>query len=188
MAVTRIIAGAAGSLPLAVPGSGTRPTADRVRESLFGSLAAADRIVGARVLDLFAGSGALGLEALSRGASRVDLVERAPRAVAIATRNADKVAAAPGVHGSVRVHREGVDAYLRAAADRFDLVFADPPYDLDDDALRRSLALLEPRLEAGAVVIVERAARSAEPVFPESVVAERSRRYGDTVLWWARAR
>ena len=86
--MTRIIAGAAGSLALAVPDAGTRPTSDRVRESLFGALEASDLIDGARALDLYAGSGALGLEAVSRGAVSADLVEKAPRAASVAERNA----------------------------------------------------------------------------------------------------
>ena len=129
--MTRIIAGAAGSLTLDVPSRGTRPTSDRVRESLFAALHAADAIRGARVLDLFAGSGALGLEALSRGATRVDLVEKEPRAAAIARSNSERVTravagqsvaprngatgtAAPedGVEHWVEVHRIAADTFL----------------------------------------------------------------------------
>src|SRR6188768_3545553 len=81
--VTRIVAGRAGSIALDVPDSGTRPTSDRVRESLFGALEAADALQGAAVLDLYAGSGALGLEAVSRGAASADLVEKAPHAASV---------------------------------------------------------------------------------------------------------
>lgn len=141
MLVTRIIAGAAGSLALAVPDAGTRPTSDRVRESLFGALESADLVDGARTLDLYAGSGALGLEAVSRGAASADLVEKAPRAASVVERNARSVGrAVPGA--AIRVHRATVDAFLRATSSVFDLVFVDPPYDLDDAALHETLALL----------------------------------------------
>lgn len=183
--VTRIIAGQAGSLPLDVPDAGTRPTSDRVREALFSALEAADAIRDARVLDLYAGSGALGLEAISRGAASADLVEKAPRAAAVARKNAERVSRAVGVAASARVHRASVDAFLRAATGPFDLVLIDPPYDLTDDALTTTLALLTPLVAEGADVIVERAKRSAAPVLPEGLVATRSRTYGDTTLWWA---
>ncbi|PZU47299.1 MAG: 16S rRNA (guanine(966)-N(2))-methyltransferase RsmD [Microbacterium sp.] len=184
--MTRIIAGAAGSLTLAVPDAGTRPTSDRVRESLFGALDAADLVDGAAVLDLYAGSGALGLEAVSRGAASADLVERAPRAASVAERNARAVArAVPGAR--VRVHRAAVEAFLRAATATFDLVFVDPPYELDDGSLSEALELLAPRLAPDAVVIVERATRSGAPELPESLEVSRERTYGDTTLWWVTA-
>ena len=103
--VTRIIAGRAGSIALEVPDAGTRPTSDRVRESLFGALESADALQGAAVLDLYAGSGALGLEAVSRGAASADLVEKSPRAAAIVERNAAKVAKSVGRDAAIRVHR-----------------------------------------------------------------------------------
>lgn len=180
--MTRIIAGAAGSLTLEVPGSGTRPTSDRVRESVFGSLDAADAIAGVRALDLYAGSGALGLEALSRGATSVDLVEKSPRAASIIERNAQRVRRAAG--GAYRVHRISADAYLTAAHEPYDLVFIDPPYDLGEDNLAETLRLLVPVLTAAAIVVVERAGRSPEPVLPDGLTVERHRRYGDTAIWW----
>ena len=182
--VTRIIAGAAGSLTLEVPGSGTRPTSDRVRESIFGSLDAADAIAGARVLDLYAGSGALGLEALSRGATSVDLVEKSPRAASVIERNAQRVRHAAG--GAYRVHRAAVDAYLAAAREPYALVFIDPPYDLGEESLGQVLRLLVPSLAPDAIPVTERAARSPEPVLPAELVLERHRRYGDTAVWWLR--
>ncbi|WP_322412035.1 RsmD family RNA methyltransferase [Microbacterium invictum] len=187
--MTRIISGRAGSLTLDVPDAGTRPTSDRVRESLFGALDASDLIRGARVLDLYAGSGALGLEAASRGAMTVDLVEKAPRAVTVIRRNAARIHAA--LRGSddparIAVHRVGVDAYLRSApVGVFDLVFLDPPYDLSDAELRTNLQLLVPALSPEATVIVERGARSTAPAWPAGLTARRDRRYGDTTLWWA---
>ena len=183
--MTRIIAGAAGSLTLAVPDAGTRPTSDRVRESLFGALEASDLIDGARALDLYAGSGALGLEAVSRGAVSADLVEKAPRAASVAERNARTVGRAVP-EATIRVHRAAVDAYLTSASARFDLVFVDPPYDLTDAELAVTLELLADRLAPDAVVVVERATRSGEPALPPSLTHERSKKYGDTTLWWVR--
>ncbi len=172
--MTRIIAGRAGSLALAVPGSGTRPTSDRVRESLFGALDAADRVRDAAVLDLYAGSGALALEAISRGAASADLVERAPAAASVAERNARNVVrAAAGAR--VRVHRAGVDAFLRREPG---------PYDLGESELAATLELLVPALAPDAVVVIERAARSPQPALPAGVELTRSKRYGDTTLWW----
>lgn len=185
--MTRIIAGKAGSVTLAVPGAGTRPTSERVRESLFGALEAADLLADAVVLDLYAGSGALGLEAASRGAATVDLVERAPKAAAVADRNARAVAksVAPA---RVRVHRASADAFLRTAVGTWDLVFLDPPYDLTDAELAVTLELLVPRLAPDAIVVLERSSRSAEPPLPAALQIDRSKKYGDTALWWASVR
>lgn len=185
--MTRIIAGVAGSLSIEVPDAGTRPTSDRVRESVFGALEAADAVAGAAVLDLYAGSGALGLEALSRGAARADLVEKSPRAARVAERNAARVAAATGAQRAARVHRASVDAFLRTGTARYDLVFLDPPYDLDDAELATTLALLAPRLAPDADVVIERGFRSPAPALPDGVELVRSKRYGDTAIWWARA-
>ncbi|RZI95765.1 MAG: 16S rRNA (guanine(966)-N(2))-methyltransferase RsmD [Microbacterium sp.] len=182
--MTRIIAGAAGSLALAVPEAGTRPTSDRVRESLFGALESARALDGAAVADLYAGSGALGLEAVSRGAASADLVEKAPRAAAVTERNARTVQrAVPAARLSV--HRMSADAFLRSSSRRFDLVFIDPPYDVTEDELATTLALLVPRLTPDATVVIERATRSPAPVLPAGLVAGRDKRYGDTTLWWS---
>lgn len=181
--MTRIIAGAAGSLTLAVPDAGTRPTSDRVRESLFGALESGDRIRGAAVLDLYAGSGALALEAISRGAASADLVEKAPRAASVAERNARAITRAVP-RARVRVHRAAADAFLRMPTGPFDLVFVDPPYDLDETSLTSTLGLLVDRIAEDALVVVERATRSGEPALPGGLVVERSKRYGDTTLWW----
>lgn len=181
--MTRIIAGRAGSLTLAVPDAGTRPTSDRVRESLFAALESADVIRDAAVLDLYAGSGALGLEAVSRGAASADLVERSTRAAAITEKNVRQVSrAVPDV--PVRVHRQSVDAYLRSAGGAWELVFVDPPYDLGEDELTTTLTLLVPRLHEEAFVLVERATRSGEPRLPAGLTIDRSKRYGDTTIWW----
>ena len=185
--MTRIIAGRAGSLTLEVPDAGTRPTSDRVRESLFGSLESADSLRGAAVLDLYAGSGALGLEALSRGARSADLVEKAPRAASVIQRNATRVAKALGRDASSAVHRASATTYLQAARGPFDLVFIDPPYDLAESELTLVLELLVTSLSPGATVVVERAKRSPEPALPAGLTVDRVKRYGDTALWWLTA-
>ncbi|MBM7772802.1 16S rRNA (guanine966-N2)-methyltransferase [Actinokineospora baliensis] len=180
--MTRIVAGAAGGRRLAVPPKGTRPTADRVREALFSALEAAVDLDGARVLDLYAGSGALGFEALSRGAALVTLVEQDRAAVEVLRRNAATVAM-PGV--DIRASR--VDRVLAAAPTApYDLVFADPPYALDDAELAAALtALTAGWLGPEATVVVERSTRSGDPHWPPALVGTRSRRYGETTLHWA---
>ena len=185
--MTRIIGGRAGSLTLEVPDSGTRPTSDRVRESLFGALESADALRGAAVLDLYAGSGALGLEAVSRGAARADLVEKAPRAASVVQRNASRVAKSLGRDAEIAVHRTSAVAFLRGAREPFDLVFMDPPYDVAEKDLTHALELLVPSLSAGATVVLERASRSPEPLLPPGLEHTRDKKYGDTRLWWLRA-
>ncbi|RXZ67325.1 RsmD family RNA methyltransferase [Agromyces albus] len=184
--MTRIIAGFAGSLTLAVPRSGTRPTSDRVREAIFSALEARDVLEGACVFDLYAGSGALGLEAASRGAVDVVLVERAKPAADVCRRNADAVLrAARGRRLRIRVVPRPVAAYLESAAAGVDVVFIDPPYDLGDGALSRDLELLVPLLTPDAIVMVERSSRSPEPAWPDGITLDRRRDYGETTLWWA---
>jgi 16S rRNA (guanine966-N2)-methyltransferase len=183
----RIVAGFAGSLTLVVPASGTRPTSDHVREAVFGSLDAADLVRGARVLDLYAGSGALGLEAASRGAMAVTLVDRSPDAVRSCRRNVATVlkAAPSGARPGIEIAPESVSAFLRRPSGPWDLAFLDPPYDLDEAQLSAELNALEPLLAPEARVIVERASRSPEPGWPATLRALRSKRYGDTVVWTA---
>lgn len=181
--MTRIIAGAARGLSLAVPGSGTRPTSDRVRESLFASLETMDLLEGARVLDLYAGSGALALEALSRGAHSADLVELSRPAAEVVRRNAAKVAHA-GV-ARADVHLGHAASFLRTSAATWDLVFIDPPYDVADTDVAALLSLLAPRLDPDAVVLVERAKRSPAPDWSAAGLEPlRERNYGDTTIWW----
>lgn len=182
--MTRIIAGRAGSITLEVPGSGTRPTSDRVRESLFGALESADALRGARVLDLYAGSGALGLESASRGAASVSLVERSAPAAAIAKRNAAKVARAVGKGCAVTVVGSSVASFLDRPSGPWDLVFIDPPYDVAESELHAALTLLAPRLAEDATVVVERASRSPQPLLPDELEVLRQKKYGDTTLWW----
>jgi 16S rRNA (guanine966-N2)-methyltransferase len=183
--VTRIIAGAARGIRLDVPAAGTRPTSDRVRESLFGALESAGLLEGARVLDLYAGSGALGLEALSRGAASVALVEKSAAAAPIIRGNASRVIKAAGMpRAAVTVHRTAVATFLAQVSRAFDIVFADPPYDVTDAATGEALAALVPHLAERAVVVLERAARSPQPRLPAALAVDRHKRYGDTALWW----
>mgnify|MGYP001195775669 CR=1 FL=1 len=184
--MTRIISGRAGGTVLDVPPKGTRPTSDRVRESLFGALDAAGLVDDARVADLYAGSGALGLESLSRGAASADLVELAAPAVALIRKNAERLRTA-GVSAPARVHRANVTTYLAASAQTWDLVFVDPPYDVGEAELTAVLVALAPRLGPDATVIVERAKRSPAPAWDAAgLEADRDRAYGDTTMWWGR--
>lgn len=182
--MTRLIAGAAGGRRLKVPPSGVRPTGDRAREGLFNSLATLVDLDGAVVLDLYAGSGALGLEALSRGAAEVVLVESGPRVLPVLRANLAAVGLPGGrvVAGSV----PGVVAGPPPA--RFDLVLADPPYATPvAEVLRVLRSLLDGGwLAPGAVVVVERSSREAPFEWPTPLVALRDRRYGEAVLRYGR--
>lgn len=185
--MSRIIAGTAGGTTLvSVPGSLTRPTTDRVKEALFSRLDAFEVIAGARVLDLYAGSGSLGVESASRGAVSAELVESDAKASAVCQRNADLINTAAG-RKVVTVHRSKVESFLdrTAAGVLWDLVFLDPPYPLEEPALAAVLAKLGPHLAAGAVVVVERSARSPEPAWPEGMERFAEKKYGETRLWFA---
>jgi 16S rRNA (guanine966-N2)-methyltransferase len=185
--MSRIIAGAAGGLALAnVPGSATRPTTDRVKEALFSRLEAYDVLHDAVVLDLYAGSGALGVECASRGAARVELVEQAEKAASVCRRNADQVNAVLR-RRVVQVHRTGVEGFLSklSAGGHYNLVLMDPPYPLTDDKLAHVLGLLVPVLAEGAVVVVERSSRSPQPQWPAGLECFSDRKYGETQLWFA---
>jgi 16S rRNA (guanine966-N2)-methyltransferase len=187
--VTRIIAGFAGSTTLGVPKTGTRPTSDRVREALFSALEARDLVDGAHVVDLYAGTGALGLEAVSRGAASVVLVEKAPQAARLCRSNAALVTgrAPSGRRPTVDVAGQPVRAYLQHAAPvTIDLALIDPPYELTGDDLCLDLEALAPLLAEDAVVVVERRARSGEPTWPAALELESKKSYGDTILWFAR--
>lgn len=177
--MTRIIAGTHKGRRLAVPpGTGTRPTSDRAREGLFSSLQSLIDLDDARVLDLYAGSGALGLEAASRGAGAVTLVESDPRAAAVLRANvADLQLAAEVVEADVGV-------FLARRPEPVDVVLLDPPYDVDVDPV---LELLPPWLAPDAVVVVERRTRGPVPVVPAGLDAVRDRRYGEATLWYFRA-
>lgn len=183
--VTRIIAGAAGSLTLRVPRSGTRPTSDRVREALFSSLEARGYVDAAEVLDLYAGTGALGLEAASRGAAAVVLVDRAAPAASACRDNVRAVTKRLHRKVPMNVHAQSALGYLRGTTRTFDLVFLDPPYEVDEDEIAAVLTALVPRLSPDAVVVVERSSRSPEPAWPDGLIPFSRRTYGDTVAWEA---
>jgi 16S rRNA (guanine966-N2)-methyltransferase len=181
--MTRIIAGFAGSITLAVPGYGTRPTSDRVREAIFSALEARNAIDGMRVLDLYSGSGALGLEAASRGAAHVTLVDRlaatsrdnATRVLKQAPKDAPPIVVTTG---------QPVQAFLNSARDSWELVFMDPPYDLGLPELVHNLESLAKRLAPGAVVVLERSSRTPAPEWPAGIEFEKRKDYGDTALYW----
>jgi 16S rRNA (guanine966-N2)-methyltransferase len=181
--VTRIVAGSAGGRRLKVPPKGTRPTSERVREALFSSLESMMDLDGAKVLDLYAGSGALGLEALSRGAGHATFVESDKRAAEILKANVKEL----GFANVVIVNRTA-EAYVVAEGERFDVVFADPPYAVTDDELKKVLHGLRHRLAPDALLMVERASRSGEPAWPEEVEPLRAKRYGDTAVYWGQVR
>jgi len=175
--MTRIIGGTAGGRRIAVPPTGTRPTSDRVREALFSALEARGALADADVLDLYAGSGALGIEALSRGAATAVLVERDPRACAVIQGNV----AVAGVQGAL-VRRSAVLAYLRRPPGPVDLVLVDPPYGDPVDAVDTVVALLPRWTRPGGLVVVERDARSPAPAWPDGLEPEDPRTYGETTL------
>ena len=186
--MTRIVAGAARGRRLAVPpGRGTRPTADRAREGLF---SAAEHLLGplegARVLDLYAGSGAVGLEALSRGAEHVLLVESDRRSAAIIAANV----AAVGLPGAV-VRTGAVESLVSVPCpdEPYDLAFVDPPYAVPDDEVRVVLDLLVSHawLAPDAVAVDERPTRGGVFAWPAGIVGHRERRYGEATLWYGRA-
>ena len=186
--MTRVIAGAAGGRRLATAGGRTtRPTSDRTREGLFATvLAIRGELDGAAVLDLYAGSGAVGLEALSRGASDVLLVESDARAAQVIRRNI----AAIGLPG-VRLLVDRVERMVSRAPDGppRDFVFADPPYALTDGEISHVLVglLHNGWLAPGALIALERATRSGAPTWPSGYQHDRSRRYGEATLWYGLA-
>ncbi|MGO4535614.1 RsmD family RNA methyltransferase [Leifsonia sp. 2MCAF36] len=190
--MTRIVAGFAGSLTLQVPKSGTRPTSDRVREAIFSALDARDAVHGAHVLDLYAGSGALGLEAVSRGAASAVLVDKSPAAAQVCRRNAAALTAAARSAirhpdrplPSIDVRAASVSSYLSGAAGPFDVVFIDPPYDIGDADVLGVLTALVPLLSDEAVVCLERSARGVEPTLPDGLAQERRKDYGETAIYW----
>ncbi len=177
--MTRVVAGAVGGRTLAVPPRGTRPTSERVREALFSRLEHLDAVDGARVLDGYAGSGALGLEAASRGAAHVVLVEWGKAAAEVCRRNV----AALGLRDRVDVVRERVEAYVaRPPVRPWDLVLLDPPYDVPDATLAEVLEALLPALTVESVVVVERSTRSAAPPWPAGLHGFDTRTYGETAV------
>lgn len=185
-AMTRIISGFAGSLGIAVPPTGTRPTSARVREAIFSALEARDALHGARAVDLYAGSGALGLEAASRGAATVTLVEHSHAATLVCRKNAAIIqsSAPTGSEPTIEVSGSPVHAFLAGSGDTWDVAFLDPPYELGNTELVLALEVLIPRLADGAIVMLERGSRMPVPAWPDGLRLERRKAYGDTTLYW----
>ena len=185
--MTRIIGGLAGGRRLLTPrGQATRPTSDRVREALFSAVESwCGSLDGLRFLDLYAGSGAVGLEAWSRGAGVVTLVEQDRRTAALISRNAATLgfAKADVVAGSVAT------TLAATPSAPYDVVFSDPPYPHPGSAVTADLAALVDRgwLVPDALVVVERSSRGPDLQWPAGLVAHRSKRYGETVLWYGHA-
>ena len=186
--MTRIIAGIAGSRQLVAPASPTRPTSDRIRESIFNRLETWNVLEGAKVLDLYAGTGALALEAVSRGASAAVLVEKDAKAAAVCAKNASLVQdslKAAGLTADIRVANKSVDGFLSLpAAAQFSLVFIDPPYEVSNHEVTENLAKLFDHLAEDAVIVLERSSRTEVPILPAEYALEDTKSYGDTVVYW----
>ena len=189
--MSRIVAGSAGGRRISMPrGSGTRPTTDWVREAIFSAIAAwagraavapEEALAGLGFCDLYAGSGAVGLEAASRGAAPVLQVEHDRRAVQHIRRSAADL----GLNVTIQVG--DVPSLLhRSAPDGFDIVFADPPYDLASEILDAQLSTLVDRgwVSRPGLIILERSRRSASPNWPVSVTETWARAYGETTIYF----
>lgn len=182
--MSRIISGVAGGRRLQTPaGSATRPTSDRVREALFSTLESAfGSMDGLRVLDLFAGSGGVGLEALSRGAETAVLVESNRRTAALIGTNAATLRL-----GGARVVSAKAETFVGSPpTEPYDVIFCDPPYSHDTEAIRGLLAHVTTRAwwAPDGVVVVERSSRDRDFVWPDLVEAWRHKTYGETALWY----
>lgn len=180
--MARIIAGEAGSVPLTVPSGPTRPTSDRVKEALFSALEHRINLAGATIVDLYAGSGALGLEALSRGASKLIAVESHRQAGDVIRRNVATVRAALSHEAQVQVHTSTVSGFLATHPELgdVDVVFLDPPYDLSDESLHQVLRDLARLIGEHTLVIVERRRDRGDTSWPEGFALLSHKTYGDT--------
>jgi 16S rRNA (guanine966-N2)-methyltransferase len=185
--VTRVIAGVAGGRRISVPtGRDTRPTSDRAREGLFATVGSLlGDLDGLRAADLYAGSGAVGLEALSRGASHVLLVESSARAAKVIKANVEAL----GLPGAELVTDRVERVVKNPPSVPYDLVFADPPYAVTDEAVIGLLDALRDNgwLAPGALVAVERATRGEPVRWPAGYTESRARRYGEGTLWYGHA-
>ncbi len=185
--MTRIIGGVAGSRTLVSPAKSTRPTSDRIRESIFSRLDALNLIEESKVLDLYAGTGALGLEAASRGATRVVLVENNKQALGGIIQNFRMVKQAlqkEGLDCDFQAVGKTVQSFLGNQDEKFDLVFIDPPYETANEQVSDVLELLTPFLEPNSAVVLERSSRDAQPVLPADLSLTEVKSYGDTVIYW----
>lgn len=178
--MTRIVSGLFRGRQLKVPPTGTRPTSERVREALFSRLETWDEISEAKVLDLFAGSGALGIEAVSRGAASAVLVDFAASAV-----NACKANTVVLASDKFQVMRADAIKYANSpGTDEFSLVFIDPPYDFPAESLTQILEGLRNKLLPNALVVVEASKRTVEPSWPVGYEVESYRDWGETRVWF----
>ena len=185
--MTRIIGGIAGSRTLASPAKVTRPTSDRIRESIYNRLEALNLIEGADVLDLYAGTGALGLEAASRGCKSVMLVEQHKQALGGIITNQRMIKAAlqkEELDCDIRAEGKSVASYLATFSGKFDLVFIDPPYEVSNTEVAENLVALLPHLNEDAVVVLERSSRTPIPELPVALTVTEEKSYGDTVVYW----
>lgn len=184
--MTRIIAGKAGSLRLAVPQGSTRPTSERVREAMFSAIEHLVDLTGAHVLDLYAGSGALGLEAASRGATRVVFVDSAKSVERVLRANISRIQQTLGDDNTFQVVTSPALSYCQKIlpGESFDLVMLDAPYNVSSDDIIDCLQALEPALGEDSLVVVERAKKSTEPKWPHSFEVTNHRTYGDTAVFY----
>lgn len=184
--MTRIIGGLIGSRRLISPAKATRPTADRIRESIFSSLESKHRLKDVRVLDLYAGTGALALESLSRGAASAILVENNKKAAGVCIQNSRLVQDAlekEGASTRAIVKIQTVQQFLKSTAEEFDLVFIDPPYEITNDTVKEDLLMLRPKLSMSATVIVERSSKTELLDIADYLISER-KNFGDTDIYW----
>jgi len=184
--MTRIIGGLVGSRKLASPAKSTRPTSDRIRESIFNSLESKDALQKRSVLDLYAGTGALGLEALSRGATTTVLVESNKQAAAVCIKNARLIqdALADEDHEvSAKVQIQPVQKFLESNSSKFNLVFIDPPYEVTNEEVEKNLAALLASISTDSLVLVERSTR-AEAISASGYELLDTKNFGDTAVYW----
>ena len=182
--MTRIISGMIGSLRLRGPAKSTRPTADRIKESIFSTLDSMGVIEGSEVLDLYAGTGALGLEAASRGAASVTLVESNAQAALVCRENIALASAGlekQGFNPRILLYTEPVKKFLQRGAGA-SLVFLDPPYELSDEELESNLKVLA---GTGALLVIERSSKSPIPGLPTGYQYSSERSFGDTKVYFA---
>jgi 16S rRNA (guanine966-N2)-methyltransferase len=184
--MTRIIGGLVGSRKLASPAKSTRPTSDRIRESIFSALESKDALDKRDVLDLYAGTGALGLEALSRGARSALLVESNKQAAAVCIKNARLIQDAlyQEQHEVLaKVQIQPVQKFLESNKQIFDLVFIDPPYEVPNSEIEKNLETLMSSVSTGALVLVERSSRE-EKFATNGYELMETKNFGDTSLYW----
>lgn len=187
--MSKIVAGDAGGLPLAsVPGSDTRPTTERAKEAVFSWLESRDWLDGNAILDLYTGSGGLAVEAASRGATTVVGVEKARTAARVARDNAATVNSALG-REIVKIEQMSVQRFLQTTeAGSWDVILADPPYDIDQDELTPVIAQAFAALMEDGLLVLERAVKADEPKWPDNTNVVDARRYGEAMVYFVRRR